>query len=70
MNVFTKQKQTHRHSDQTCHQEGGREEEGLGIWGWQMQTTALHSEWMNKILQYSTGNYIQSLGIKHNGKEC
>ena len=30
----------------------------------------LHLEWVSKkVLLYSTGNYIQSLGIKHNGKE-
>ena len=30
----------------------------------------LHLEWVNnKVLLYSTGNYIQSLGINHNGKE-
>ena len=29
----------------------------------------LHLEWVkNKILMYSTGNYIQSLGIDLNGK--
>ena len=26
-------------------------------------------ECINKVLLYSTVNYIQSLGIKHNGKE-
>ena len=31
----------------------------------------LHLEWINnKVLLYSTGNYIQSPGINHNGKEC
>ena len=30
----------------------------------------LHIEWMdNKVLLYSTGNYIQCTGINHNGKE-
>ena len=30
----------------------------------------LHREWVNnKVLLYSTGNYIQSPGINHNGKE-
>ena len=30
----------------------------------------LHTEWINnKVLLYSTGNYIQSPGINHNGKE-
>ena len=28
----------------------------------------LHLEWMgNEVLLYSTGNYIQSLGIEHGG---
>ena len=30
----------------------------------------LHLEWIhNKVLLYSTGNYIKSPGINHNGKE-
>ena len=30
----------------------------------------LHSEWIrNEVLQYSTGSYIQSLGIDHNGRK-
>ena len=30
----------------------------------------LHLEWINyKVLLYSMGNYIQSPGINHNGKE-
>ena len=30
----------------------------------------LHLEWINnKVLMYSTGNYIQHLVISHNGKE-
>ena len=30
----------------------------------------LHLEWMNnKVLLFSTGNYIQSLGKNHNGKD-
>ena len=30
----------------------------------------LHLEWINnRVLPYSTGNYIQSPGINHNGKE-
>ena len=32
--------------------------------------TLLHLEWINnKLLLYSTRNYIQSPGINHNGKE-
>ena len=30
----------------------------------------LHLEWIsNEVLLYSTGNYIQPLGIEHDGKE-
>ena len=31
----------------------------------------IHLEWLsNEVLLYSTGNYIQSLGIDHDGREC
>ena len=35
MNLFTEQKQTHRHREQTCGcQQGGRSEwDGPGVWG-------------------------------------
>ena len=29
----------------------------------------LYIEWINKVLLYSTGNYIQYPMIKHNGQE-
>ena len=29
----------------------------------------LHTEWINKVPLYSTGNYIQYSGINYNGKE-
>ena len=47
MNLSTKQKQTHshreqthKHKEQTCGSLGGkgREWDGWGVWGWQMQT--------------------------------
>ena len=29
----------------------------------------LHLEWIsNKVLLYSTGNYVQSLGVDHDGR--
>ena len=48
--------------------------EGLGGGvGWEFgvgRCKLLHLEWINnKVLLYSTGNYIQSPGINHNGKE-
>ena len=40
MNLSTKQKQSHRHGEQTCGYQGEarREWDGLGVWGWWMQT--------------------------------
>ena len=39
---------------------------GLGV----IRCKLLHSEWINnKVLLYSTGNYRQSSGIDHDGKE-
>ena len=72
MNLSTKQKQTHRHRDQirlvVAKGLGG----GRGM-DWETEVSRcklLHLEWINnKILLYSTGNYIQSPGINHNGKE-
>ena len=36
MNLCTKQKQTHR--QQICSYQGQGERDGLGVWGWSMQT--------------------------------
>ena len=33
MNLSTKEKQTHRHGEQTCWLPRGREWDGLGVWG-------------------------------------
>ena len=38
MKLSMKQKQTHRHRDQTCGYQGGGGRDGLGVWGQQMQT--------------------------------
>ena len=40
MNLPMKQKQTYRHTEQTCDCQGGGEWgwDGLGVWNWQMQT--------------------------------
>ena len=68
MNLFTKQKQTHR--EQTCDCQGGRggEQDGLGVRGWQMQTVTFSMDKQGGPM-YSTGNYTQSPGIDHDGKE-
>ena len=39
MNLFTKQKQTHRHREQTCSCQGEKGAKGeLGVWDQQTQT--------------------------------
>ena len=71
MNLSTKQKQTHRHREQICGCQGGGGKEwedwefGVG------RCKLLCSEQISKeVLLYSTGNYIQSSGIDHDGRQC
>ena len=59
-------KQTHRHRDRLVGAKGRRGrwmdcELGVG------RCKVLHLEWINKILLYSTGNYIRYPVINHNG---
>ena len=70
MNLPTKQKQTHRHTEQTCGCQGGGgwEKDGVGGCGQQMQTITYRMD-KQQVLLYSTGNYIQYPMINHNGKE-
>ena len=70
MNVSSKQKQTQKHREHTCgcqregKKRGMRWEHGVG------RRQLLHLEWINNmILGCSTGNYSQSFGINHSGKE-
>ena len=68
MNLSTKQKQIYRHREQTCGCQGGVEV-GEG-WIGSLGLTTTNIEWLNnKVLLYSTGNYIQYPGINQNGKE-
>ena len=69
MKLSTKQKQTHRHRGWTCScQEGGG---GSGM-DWEFGVSGrklLHLEWIShEVLPYSTGNYIQFLGIDLDGR--
>ena len=57
MNLYTEQKQTRRHREQTCgcQGRGGKEWDGLefGV----SRSKLLHLEWIsNEVLLYSTGN--------------
>ena len=65
VNPSKEQKQTHREQTFGCQRgEGG----GSGMDGefGVARCKLLHLEWIsNEVLLYSTGNYIQSLGIEH-----
>ena len=69
MNLSTKQRQTHGYREQArgCQGEGGgiRIDQKFGV----STCKLLYLEWItNEILRFSTGNYIQSLWIEHNGR--
>ena len=69
MNLSMKQKQT-QNREQTCGCQGeaGWGRDGLGVWI--SRCKLLYIVWINnKVLLYSTGNYIQYPAINHNGKE-
>ena len=71
MNLPTENKQSHGHGEQTCgcHRGGGRS--GMDWESGVSRCKLLHWEWISKeILLYSTGNYIQSLVMEHNGGQC
>ena len=70
MNVSMKQKQTHRHREQTVVAKG---EERWGGKGWELgisRCKLVYTGWINnKVLLYSTGDYIQYPVINQNEKE-
>ena len=69
MNLSTEQKQI-MDIENTC---GCQERWGLGVWDCGIdrdfgvdRCKQLHLEWINnEVILYSTGNYIQPLGIGH-----
>ena len=70
MNLFTKQKKTNKHRKQTYGYQNGK---GVGegkirSLNQQIQTT-IYKQMNNKVLLYSTENYIQCPVINHKGKE-
>ena len=69
MNLYTKQKPTNRHREQTHGCRGGgrgnRMDGDLGVG----RCKLLHLEWISHgVILDSTGNCIQSLGIKRDGR--
>ena len=69
MNISMKQKQSHRYREQTCGCQAG----GGGGKDWKFgisRCKLVYIGWINnKVLLYSTGNYIQYPVINLNGKE-
>ena len=67
VNLSTKQKQTHKHREQTC----GAKVEGREWDAWDFginRCKQLLLEWIsNEVLLYSTRKYIQSLETEHDG---
>ena len=65
MNLFTEQKQTRRHGEQTCGCQGGG---GGSDMGWEIRVSRCklsHLEQIcNEVLLGSTENYAQSLVIE------
>ena len=70
LNLSKTQKQTHRHREQTCGCQEGGGGEGMD---WEFgigRCKVFYIEQINnKVLLYSTGNYIQYPVINRNGKE-
>ena len=41
------------------------------VWEFGVRCKRFHLEWIsNEVLLYITGNYIQCLGIEHDGRQC
>ena len=69
MDLSTKEKQTHGHREQTCGCQGGGGRSGMDRELGVSRCKLLHLEWIsNEVLLHSTENYIQSLGIEHDGR--
>ena len=68
MNLFTKQKHIHKENRLVV----AKGEKRVSGTDWEFagsRCKLLHVEWLsNEVLLYSTGNYIQSLGIDHDGR--
>ena len=70
MNLFSKQKQPHRHREQTSGCQWGKVG---GVMDWEVRLSrckVLHTEGMdNKVLLYITENHIQYPMTNHNEKD-
>ena len=70
MNLFTKQKQNHGHTEETGGTKGQGAERGMEWEAGVSICQLLYIEWTNnRGLLYSTEKHILYLMINHNGKE-
>ena len=69
MNLFTKQKQTHRHRKQTYGNQRGKVGASSKELGNNIYTLLYIKYLINRDLLYSTGNYTQYSVISCKGKE-
>ena len=71
MNLYTKQRQIHRHRKKTCsYQKGSGGGDKLGVWDEQIHTTTYKIDnKQRKDLLYSTDKYTQYFTITYKGKE-
>ena len=68
MNLST-EKKIHGHGEQTCGYQGGGRRSGMDSEFGVNRYELLHLEWVsNEVLLYSTGKYIQSLAMEHDGR--
>ena len=72
MNISMKQKQTHRHREQTCGcQGGGGREDKLGVWDQQIQTTIYKvDKRQGPTVQHRELYSISRSEERRVGKEC
>ena len=66
MNLSVKEKQTHRHREQTCSCQGRGIDWEFGINRCKLVYIGCIN---NKVLLYGTGDYTEYPEIDHNGKE-
>ena len=68
MNISTEKKQTHGLDEQICGCQVGGGGSGMDLEFGVSRCKLLHLVWISdKILQYGTGNYIQSLVMECDG---
>ena len=70
MNLSIEHKQTQRHREQMC---GCQGRGGRSLMNWEFgvnRCQLLRLEWMSsEVLLYTTGNYIQFIGMNHDGRQ-